>query len=290
MERTARSLSWVALAAALIGLLLVLVPTLDRIELEPGEPTAPAPGTARVATPDLGIAPTGSQALLWMLRILMAAAVACLAFIIVGAFFNQKLRWYLISFVILCGLTIGIYHLLANRPPAEIQPPEQPQAGSTVGASPPTPVEEPLTEPSDAAFTSVAIAVSMMVALAITVILARMTRPRRRVPSPPSPLEELLDTLAAASEDIEFGGDPRSAVLRCYQEMLSILCRQRPLHHAHLTARELADALHRSGFTAAHVDQLTEIFELVRYGHRTGLPLAERAAACLRAIREAYAT
>ncbi|GAG32563.1 unnamed protein product, partial [marine sediment metagenome] len=60
--------------------------------------------------------------------------------------------------------------------------------------------------------------------------------------------------------------------------------------HVHMTARELAAALHRVGFTARHVDQLTEIFELVRYGNRSGQPLAERAVGCLEAIRKAYAT
>lgn len=293
MTKTTRSLSLLAFAVALIGLLLILGPNLHRIELGPGKPNLAPPEEVQTMTPDLGPNPTGASLFAILLRILFTAAVACLAFIVVGAIFKKELRAYLILFVILVLLFVGAYYLL--RPivePFEPDPPAQSPALGLMEDRPLPPVEEEAPPPPGWSFTAVAIAISIGIAVLFAVAWAKLApRWRRRERDDnKTELEELIETVGAAADEIQLGGDPRSAVLRCYREMIRILCGKQTIDHVHMTARELAAALHRVGFTARHVDQLTEIFELVRYGNRGGQPLAERAIGCLKAIREAYAT
>lgn len=293
MTKTTRNLSLLAFAVALIGLLLILGPNLQRIELAPGKPSiSPLDGT-QTGTPELNL-PSGAGGVAVFLRILMTAAAACLAFILVGAIFKKELRIYLLSFVIVCLLIVGTYYVLKRsleRAEPDLHVTESPTL-SWMEGSPSTPLEQGTAEPPGWSFPAVAIAISAGVALLFWISWAKLAPHwrRRGKEHNRTELEELVETVASVADEIQLGGDPRSAVLRCYREMIRILCRDRTIDHVHMTARELAVALHRVGFTARHVDQLTEIFELVRYGNRTGQPLAERATGCLEAIRKAYAT
>ena len=293
MTKTNRSLSLLAFAAALIGLLLVLGPNLHRIELDPGRPSLSPPEGVQTVSPDLGSSSTGAGAVPILIRTLMIAALTCLAFIVVGAIFNKAMRVYLIAFVVVCLLIIGFYYYVAHRPRTDADPqmPESPLP-SLMAGRPAMPTAEGSTEPPSWSFPAVAIGISVCMALLVAVAWAKLApRWRRRAEEGDrSALDELIETVASAADDIQLGGDPRSAVLRCYREMIRILCRKKAIDHVHMTARELAAALHRAGFTTRHVGQLTEIFELVRYGNRGGQPLAERAIGCLEAIRKAYAT
>ncbi len=292
MTKTARNLSLVIFAVALIGLLLILGPNLQRIELRPGEANRAPPADVETYTPDLGDNPTGAVAYAIFLRILFIAAIACLAFSVAGSIFSKRLRTYLATFGIICLLFIWVF-FLPELAPDKAEPEPQATESSDTGlmeASTGPPAEQ--AAPPGWSFAAVASGLSIGVVVLVAVAWAKLApRWRRRVEEGDrSELEELLETVAAAADEIQFGGDPRSAVLRCYREMVRILCRGKTIDYVHMTARELAAALHRAGFTTRHVDQLTEIFELVRYGNRSGEPLAERAIGCLEAIREAYAT
>jgi hypothetical protein len=293
MTKTTRSLSLLAFAVALIGLLLILGPNLRRIEFAPGKPDISPPGGVQSVTPQSDL-PSGAGAFAVFLRILMIAALACLAFILVGAIFKKPLRIYLIGFVVVCLLIIGAYYVL--KPGAEQAEPDLHVTESPglylMEDRPATPIDEGAPEPPGWSFPAAAIAISVGIAVLLAVAWAKLApRWRRREKDDnKTELEELIETVASAADEIQLGGDPRSAVLRCYREMIRILCGKQTIDHVHMTARELAAALHRVGFTARHVDQLTEIFELVRYGNRSGQPLAERAVGCLEAIRKAYAT
>ena len=294
MRKTTRSLSLLVLAIALIGLLLVLGPNLHRIQLAPGKLNGSAPAGVETVSPDLGPNPTGAQATRILLRVLMIAALACLASIVVGAIFKKPLRIYLIGFIVVCLLIIGAYYAL--KPGAERFEPDRLVTESSALAlmedRPATPIDEGMADPPSWSFPAVAISISVGIAVLLAASFAKLAAHRRRRAGrgDRSELDQLIETVASAADAIQLGGDPRSAVLRCYHEMIRILCREQTIDHIHMTARELAAALHRVGFTVWHVDQLTEVFELVRYGNRSGQPLAERAIGCLDAIRKAYAT
>jgi hypothetical protein len=295
MTRTNRNLTLLAFAVVLIGLLLILVPNLQRIELRPGEQDVSFLGEVESGMPDLGTGSAGAGVFRVLLQIAAIAAVVSAAGILVAAIFKKRLRLYVIGFLILCGIVFGLYYLMLHlmmtgaRPLTEETADSPPAEG--IGTPSPVAAEEEPSPPPGWAFPAVAIALSIGVAALLAVAWAKLApRWRSRRKADKSELEELVETVVSAADEIQLGGDPRSAVLRCYREMVRILCRKRSIDHVHMTARELADALHRVGFTAAHVDRLTEIFELVRYGNRGGRSLAEQAIGCLEAIREAYAT
>lgn len=293
MTRTARTYLLLAAVVVLIGVLLVLVPNLDRIDLAPAQRDLTFPETVPTLSVDPGANPTGAGVMALFLRILLIAALAGLAFLILGAFFNKTLRAYLVLFVVLFLIVVGAYYLLkprADRYRAEPTIAEgAPELQWSEGG--PQTTAEQQAPPPGWSFTAAAIGLSIAAVGAAAFIWAKLVFRRRRPgEDASSELDELLGTVAAAADAIELGDDPRSAVLRCYRDMIRILCRHRPIDHIHMTPRELATALRRAGFTMEYVDRLTEIFELVRYGKRDGEALAERATGCLKAIREAYAT
>ena len=298
MTRTTRNLTLLAFTVALIGLLLILGPNLQRIELQPGEQDLSFLGEVETGIVDLGTGSAGAGAFGVVLRILFIAALACSTGILIAAIFKKKLRLYVIGFLVICAIIWGIWYALLSMAARNAQPvaEESAEAGQMPElpeGRPAPPVEEEIDAPPPGwAFPAVAIGISIGVALLLAVALARFV-PRwraRRKHRDKTELEELVDTVGAAADEILLGGDPRSAVLRCYREMVRILCKKKPIDHIHMTARELADALARAGFDADHIDRLTSIFELVRYGNRSEKTLAERAIGCLEAIREAYAT
>jgi len=298
MTRTTRNLTLFAFAVVLIGLLLVLAANLHRIELQPGEQDLSFLGEVETGIVDLGTGSAGAGGAAIMLRIFMIAALACSAGILIAAIFKKKLRLYVIGFLVICGIVWGVWYALLSTAARNAQPVTEESAATGQIAEfpegrPVPPAEEEIDAPPPGwAFPAVAIGISIGVALILSVVLAKLV-PRwraHREDDDKTELEELVDTVGAAADEILLGGDPRSAVLRCYREMIRIFTRRKSIEHSHLTARELAVALRRAGFTAEHIDRLTEIFELVRYGNRSEKTLAERAIGCLEAIREAYAT
>jgi len=296
MTRTTRNLTLLAFAVVLIGLLLILVPNLQRIELRPGEQDLSFLGEVETGMPDLGTGSAGAGAFRILIRIALTAAAACAVGILIAAIFKKRLRLYVIGFLLLCGFTFGAWYLafwllMGGGEPVTVESEPPTAVLMEDGFVPPVEEEAAPLPPPRWAFPAVAILISIGVAVLLAVAWAKLApRWRSRRKDDKSELEELVETVVSAADEIQLGGDPRSAVLRCYREMVRILCRKRSIDHVHMTARELADALHRVGFTAAHVDRLTEIFELVRYGNRSGRSLAEQAIGCLEAIREAYAT
>ncbi len=102
------------------------------------------------------------------------------------------------------------------------------------------------------------------------------------------PLEELMEQVAQAADRIRTGSDLRSAVIRCYQDMQEILSRQRGFHPTYMTPREFAESLREAGMANEHIDRLTSLFELVRYGNRTDDAYAVEALACLDAIQTTH--
>lgn len=289
------SIALAILSAALIALLLVLGPNLQRIELAPAQRDLGLPPIVGGATIDTGTGSAGAGAFRILIQVLMIGALVALGGIVIGAIFSRHLRAYVITFAVLCGLLIGSYYLMppTRLPAAEPQTPlatEAPTLESMTDG--PGAGETEVPPPPAWSFAAVAAAISLGVAVVAAFVWARIASRRRRRADAgrPGELEELLGTVAAAADEIQLGGDPRSAVLRCYREMIRVLCRHKTIDHACMTPRELARALHRVGFTTDHIARLTEIFELVRYGNRGGQPLADRAIGCLEAIRKAYAT
>ena len=103
-------------------------------------------------------------------------------------------------------------------------------------------------------------------------------------------LVELAGLAGAAAAQLRRGRGLRDTVLRCYREMSELLSEreQVPFGEA-MTPREFEQQLRRAGVQDEHVDRLSRLFELVRYGGRAPTEQEEREAiSCLEAIEQAY--
>jgi hypothetical protein len=103
-------------------------------------------------------------------------------------------------------------------------------------------------------------------------------------------LEQLTGEAQQALAGLQAGADLKDTVMRCYFDMNQILSKQHNVHReTGMTAREFEIYLAESGFSDDHVEQLTRLFETVRYGRkRPGQKEEKEAAACLTAIVQAY--
>nr|MBN1229385.1 DUF4129 domain-containing protein [Anaerolineae bacterium] len=101
-----------------------------------------------------------------------------------------------------------------------------------------------------------------------------------------SDLEMLAAEAQTAIDDILAGGDVKDAILRCYYDMIRTLREtQRIKRDAGMTPREFEQRLIEAGLPAPHVERLTRLFEMVRYGlHTPDRVQEEEAISCLTAI------
>lgn len=92
---------------------------------------------------------------------------------------------------------------------------------------------------------------------------------------------------AADRIDTAGGDDVDNEIYRAWQEMTELLEVSRPESS---TPREFADAAIDAGLEREHVDELTRLFEDVRYGDAETTPaMEERALEVLRQIEDTYA-
>ena len=288
MERT-RQRRLVVLAATLVGVLLLLVAGLRHIEFEQGY---------ILQTPDVstGIAGGGNEDAEYpgFSRALQIAFILALAVIVIGPLFIKELRRYLYLVLIFVALLFVVSYFEQELEENRVERPEAPPEIAEMIVGEPQEVEwgpDPEEETaSESTVVLIAIGLSVLFVggafLAARAYLAK--RRRTGKPIELSELNELVHSVDAAASRLRAGDDPRTVVLFCYREMVDILSRRGRIVHEHLTPREFADSLVNAGMAEHHVDELTEVFELVRYGERGGQGLADRAMISLEAIRDAY--
>lgn len=98
---------------------------------------------------------------------------------------------------------------------------------------------------------------------------------------------EAAAEVAKAVHTLEAGGDARSAILRCYQDMCEVLGRHGVPDTDHFTPREFrARASPLLRLREASLGRLTGLFEVARYSHHSlGEGERDEALGCLRDIR-----
>jgi hypothetical protein len=104
------------------------------------------------------------------------------------------------------------------------------------------------------------------------------------------PLERLAQEAHYALEELHAGSDLKDTIMRCYREMSRVLSEQQGLQrHNSMTPREFEQYLRKSGLRDEHIQQLTRLFESVRYGAKApGKREEGEAITCLTAIVQAY--
>jgi hypothetical protein len=105
-----------------------------------------------------------------------------------------------------------------------------------------------------------------------------------------SPLEQLVLEAHYALQELRSGNDLKDTIKRCYRDMSRILSEHHGIQRANsMTPREFEQYLNQSGLRDEHIQQLTHLFESVRYGAKIPGPQEEdEAITCLTAIVQTY--
>jgi hypothetical protein len=133
-------------------------------------------------------------------------------------------------------------------------------------------------------FTALALAAIVVAGLVGVVwILWRRSHP------PATPLDQLAQEAQVALDALHAGADVKNTVIRCYVEMSRVLDEQRGIRREEAaTPREFEQQLKEAGLPDAQVEQLTRLFEAVRYGAKVADRRQERQAIdCLAGIVKA---
>jgi hypothetical protein len=111
----------------------------------------------------------------------------------------------------------------------------------------------------------------------------------RRSHPPATPLEQLAQEAQQALDALQAGADIKNTVIRCYVEMSRVLDEQRGIRRQETaTPREFEQQLKAAGLPDAQIEQLTRLFEAVRYGAKVTDERQERQAIdCLNGIVKA---
>jgi hypothetical protein len=135
----------------------------------------------------------------------------------------------------------------------------------------------------------VVIAIGVLMALLLTFIIARAWLNRQRDAAAVSRMERLATQAEDAAEAIYAGDNLKEAIIRIYQQMSEILLEERGIRRDRsVTPHEFQGLLAERGLPPAPVQQLTELFEQVRYGQSNpGREAEQRAIDSLNAIARA---
>ena len=256
-----------------------------------GDSDAPSTGLTGQFAPGL--------CLPWLRRPLVQAAL------VLGVLAVGGVAWYAsdafpvgLSVSFMAGVPVGlIYFLLAVCPgspepfqlslPAangSLDPAGTPGSGGGGGAR----TVETVTQPDVALFLVLGAAVLVAVGLLVAGTGSDDPPTETEVPEPSDPdVTAAARAAGAAADRIDAADDVANEVFRAWREMTTHLDVDDP---ETATPAEFADAAVDAGMTRADVAELTEVFEVVRYGGRE--PTADRvdrAVGALRRIESAYA-
>jgi Domain of unknown function (DUF4129) len=241
---------------------------------------------ARLLVPGgAGPAPRVDVASLSFWRALVSSvALVLLVTTVIGMIVSRKLRRELLRRVISMLIALGLFYLLLGILRAN----SDQRSPSTASAVRPAPLQgEPF--PTFVANPSTWLIVVVSVIL-VALPLGAIWFFWRRMRAQESPLARLADEAQVALAELQSGIDLKDTVLRCYREMSRILSEQRGIARPRdMTPREFERQLAAVGLRDEHIQQLTRLFERVRYGPRQAGEREEREAiACLSAIAQMY--
>lgn len=126
------------------------------------------------------------------------------------------------------------------------------------------------------------IAVVAVAAIAIPAL----RREHREAASPATASAAAAGAAHAALDGLRFGRDAAGVVEVCYRDVMRALAQAAGQDARALTPREFALRLASAGYGGPPLVELTELFELVRYGGRPDALFAARARACFAALAD----
>ncbi len=293
---SARQSVLLGLIALLIVVLVVLSGGVGSVHFNPGKPLPRGQITRPpVVSATKPVAPSLTAGIVFrtiVLAILIIAGIIA----VIGAIVSPEFRRFLLRQMVPVGIIlVAIYLLSLLLPPIHLRTRSSPRPGHltpppAVTPSQPEHVTIPTATPSHWWTVLIALGGAMVVVGGGIAVWWWLKLRRERSIARESILKQLGEQADIAASRLRNGDDPRTVVLRCYQQMCDILNKYGHVSNPeYFTPREFARQLHARGMSTEYADRLTAIFEQVRYGHRYGPEFAHEAVTCLNAIKAAYA-
>lgn len=282
---TSRKKFWTLLFSGMVVLALILLSAgLPELEFSPGRPLPRSRGAEGWLFGG-GEPPPGGKILetLYVAVVILAQIllpISIIYFIISPEARKQVLRS--LSFLL---WILALFLLIRTRPDffreLETQPMDRLPQDEVV-----VPSFEFVADPPRWLVLVTALGLAVLVAAVLVSIAWFVWRRGRR---PESPLERLAREAQDALGALRAGADLRNTIIRCYFEMSRVLREQRGIKREEtMTTREFERHLQGVGLPGEHVQQLTRLFEGVRYGDKVPGEHEERQAiTCLMAVVEA---
>jgi len=207
-----------------------------------------------------------TEKLILLFRMFLAVALVLFPFSLIYVLLSRKARKRLLRNIISLLLFIVLSYMLANG---------QLNLLNRNAITLPDVSLQPVAPGSELTFIAPtsqwpAFIVSLGLALLITALVlgALWFIWRCYAQRPPAPLEQLAQEAQGALNALQAGGDIKNVIIRCYFEMSQVLSVQRGIQRqSEMTPREFEVQLKALGLPSRPVQQLTRLFEAVRYGN-----------------------
>ena len=283
----------VAVLVGLLATLFILIGGINSVHPLPGKrlpnPLADLKGFPAAAGP--GGPAWGAVAVRILIQSLLAlGAAVVLLFVIISP---KHRKQFIAVFIVILIIAIVLAQV-HNIPHAKQAPLPQNNESMGIGQAPPpsepVKVDVPPVNPTNWQVILIAIGSSLVLTGFGLFFFLKIYPQLKAHADGQDLLGQLGKSAGLAAHRMLTGEDPRTAILRCYQEMTDIMSRaERIPNYSYFTPREFAAHLRQRGMNDDDVQRLTLIFEAVRYGGRSGEAFVDEAIACLQAIQRAYA-
>ncbi|MEW5826055.1 MAG: DUF4129 domain-containing protein [Candidatus Bipolaricaulota bacterium] len=194
---------------------------------------------------------------------------------------------------------LGVAFALQQRaheppPPAVADAGTQDSVGSVTAVEELPPASDVVVDTEPAAARSTALVllgvIAVVAAAAVVALFWGLGRRRRAFVPPDGAAASVREPVEAALTELRAGRSAAGVVERCYRDMMLAYSSAADLNPRALTPREFSRRLASAGFGCAALDDLTLLFERVRYGGRSDAAFADRAASCLLDLERKLAT
>jgi 4-amino-4-deoxy-L-arabinose transferase-like glycosyltransferase len=267
-----------------IAAIVLLAAGLSDLELQPGRPLArreQAEEALRLFSTEI----PGADILGYAFVVLYYLAVLLLPFAIIYVIISPEARKRVLRSLGLLMWFIALFLVMRARP--ELFEELQVEPG---GAPLPSGANLRLVEfAADYPSWAVPLATVGLAVLAAAAMVGVAWYVWRRSRPPAGSLEQLAREAQDAIDALQAGADVKDTVMRCYFEMSRVLREQRGIEREEaMTPRVFEASLKDAGLPDREVEQLTRLFESVRYGARPpGEQEEQQAIACLEAVVQA---
>ncbi len=255
-----RILIWMTLG---VLALVLLAGGLSTLTLQPGkifqQPTYEVPVQS---APIENNAPP-SDAFNTLLRGALAVLLVVLPLTIILAMFSKEGRRRLLTNALMIAMLLII---LSRVQEIQQQPKESAPVESALNGQVPAVVGEPLPPPPNPPSEEFVLIASLAIVV-IGVALAFWLGRRLLFPPKSSALAQIAEEADRARDALAGGGALEDVVIRSYRQMNKIVAEARELRRPlSATPREFEDTLAGAGLPMGPLDDLTKLFEQVRYG------------------------